>query len=123
MTELNHMYLSHPALWAEDYERDGFAWLDCHQEEKCVYIIRRRSEEETIIAAFNFSVRKQMAGIESGGAQWRILLETNLEKYGGNASEQDRSSDWECPHTADPGTFLRCAFYGVGLHIVMPEVS
>lgn len=92
MTELNHMYLSHPALWAEDYERDGFAWLDCHQEEKCVYIIRRRSEEETIIAAFNFSAREQMVEIESGGALWTLLFDTNWEKYGGTASEQERNA-------------------------------
>lgn len=64
MAELNRIYLSHSALWAEDYWREGFAWLDCHQEEKCVYIVERRSEEETLIAAFNFSAQEQTVEIE-----------------------------------------------------------
>ena len=55
IAELNQTYLTHSALWSDDYNRDGFAWLDCHQEERCVYIIERRSKEETLIAAFNFS--------------------------------------------------------------------
>ena len=26
---LNRLYLEHPALWAEDYQGEGFTWLDC----------------------------------------------------------------------------------------------
>lgn len=102
MAELNHIYLSHSAFWAEDHERTGFAWLDCHQEEKCVYIIKRRSKKETIIAAFNFSAKEQIAAIESGGAQLSVLLNTNWEKYGGTAPEQDRKAAAKAGKTALP---------------------
>ena len=88
MTEWNQIYLSHSALWADDYNRDGFAWLDCHQEEKCVYIIERRSKEETLIAVFNFCRQEQCAAIKSTDAQLTVLLNTDWEKYGGSTPEQ-----------------------------------
>ncbi len=87
MTELKQAYLSHSALWADDYDRNGFAWLDCHQEERCVYIIERRSREETLIAAFNFSHREQSAAIEAADTPLTVLLHTDWEKYGGSTPE------------------------------------
>ena len=39
MKELNHLYLDHPALWEKDFNRDGFTWLDCHQEGRVIYAI------------------------------------------------------------------------------------
>ena len=88
MAELNHTYLSHSALWADDYNHDGFTWLDCNQEERCVYIIERRSKEETLIAAFNFSRKEQSTAIKSTDAQLTVLLNTNWEKYDGNTPEE-----------------------------------
>ena len=79
MTELNRVYLSHSALWADDENRDGFVWLDCHQEEKCVYIIERRSKEETLIAAFHFSRQEQSTAIEGTHVQLAVLLNTDWE--------------------------------------------
>lgn len=90
MTELNQTYLAHSALWSDDYNRDGFAWLDCHQEERCVYIIERRSREETLIAAFNFSCQEQSAALESTDAQLAVLFNTDWEKYGGSTPEQHK---------------------------------
>ncbi len=88
MAELNQIYLAHSALWSGDYNRDGFAWLDCHQEERCVYIIERRSKEETLIAAFNFSRQEHCVAIESTDAKLAVLLNTDWEKYGGSTPEQ-----------------------------------
>ena len=57
MKDLNILYLEHSALWEKDYEADGFQWIDCHQEESCVYVFQRTGKTERIIAAFNFSDR------------------------------------------------------------------
>ena len=89
MTELNQLYESHSALWENDYSREGFQWLDCHLEEKCVYIIERRSKEETLIAAFNFSSHEQTASIKPSGTQLTVLLHTDWEKYGGRTPERE----------------------------------
>ena len=59
ITVLNHLYLSHPALSEWDYQEQGFQWLDCHQENRCIYAIERRSENERLVAMFNFSQNTQ----------------------------------------------------------------
>ena len=55
MKELNHIYQTNPALYQQDYDGDGFKWMDCQQEDRRVYVLQRRCLAETMIAVFNFS--------------------------------------------------------------------
>lgn len=64
MKALSRFYLEHPAFWEQDYDPEGFEWLECHGEEKCVYVFERRAKKEKIIAAFNFSDREQEIELE-----------------------------------------------------------
>lgn len=64
MKALSRFYLEHPAFWEQDYDPEGFEWMECHGEEKCVYIFERRAKQEKIIAAFNFSDREQEIELE-----------------------------------------------------------
>ena len=73
MTDLNHFYLAHPAFSEKDYDSDGFLWLDCHSEERCVYAFERIGKNERIAAIFNFS------GVEQAGYQLEIPDATELE--------------------------------------------
>ena len=59
MKDLNRFYLEHPAFSEMDYDTEGFQWLECHAQEKCVYVFERRSEKERIMAVFNFSDKEQ----------------------------------------------------------------
>lgn len=59
MRKLNRLYLTHPALWEKDYEASGFQWLDCRQEEKCIYVFERLGGGERIVAIFNLSDQEQ----------------------------------------------------------------
>ncbi len=59
MQRLNQVYAENPAFWQKDYAQDGFQWLDCHQEEKCIYAFERRSEKQRILAIFNFSAQER----------------------------------------------------------------
>lgn len=85
MKDLNNMYLENSALWQEDYDRNGFVWLDCHQEEKCIYVFERRSLKQRIIAIFNFSDKEQNGyQVKVPKAERLILLiDTNRDIYGG----------------------------------------
>ena len=56
---LNHLYLSNPAFYEEDYDSHGFEWADCAQEQRLIYSIIRRSSEETILAVFNLGAGYQ----------------------------------------------------------------
>ena len=85
MEELNAFYGEHPALWDKDYEREGFVWLDCHQEQKCIYAFERTGRRERIAAVFNFSDRewKEYTLSVPGGRKLRPLLSSQWEVYGG----------------------------------------
>ena len=91
MMELNHIYLNMPALWAEDYDRDGFVWLDCHQEERCIYAFLRRGRGQKIIAVFNFSdclwedyYLSLNAAEDLTGCRFRLLFDTDRRSFGGS---------------------------------------
>ena len=51
MRDLNRLYLQSPALWAKDDDPDGFAWLDCHREAQCLYLLERRGGGQRLGAA------------------------------------------------------------------------
>ena len=84
ISDLNAVYLSHPALWKIDHFPAGFSWLDCHQEEKCIYILQRNSSKEHLIAAFNLSDKKHDVSLNIPGNSLTELINTNWEKYGGS---------------------------------------
>ena len=85
MKDLNILYLEHSALWEKDYEADGFQWIDCHQEESCVYVFQRTGKTERIIAAFNFSDRDLSYELRLPRCQKITeLLRSDMEIYGGN---------------------------------------
>ena len=86
MRDLNRLYLQSPALWAKDDDPDGFAWLDCHRETQCLYLLERRGGGQRLGAAFNFSDRPQRFALPADpdtGA--RVLLSTDWQPYGGAA--------------------------------------
>ena len=83
--ELNAVYLKNEALWSRDFELEGFHWLDCHAEERCVYTFARFGQKQTVVAVFNFS------GVEQKGYTFDVgtactlvpLLDSSRDIYGG----------------------------------------
>lgn len=55
MADLAAVYHEHPALWEHDYDRSGFAWIDCHEEARCIYVYKRMAKAETLVVALNLS--------------------------------------------------------------------
>lgn len=92
MCDLNKVYLQNPALSEGDYQQEGFRWIDCHQEEKRVYVFERKSKEQQIIAIFNFSdIVQEYELVVETGKQLRLLLASDTDIYGGmNQYEQNQ---------------------------------
>ena len=89
MKELNHIYLKHPSLSEWDYKEEGFQWLDCHQEGRCIYAILRQSKNEKLAAVFNFSAQVQKdyeVKIENANSG-DILLYSDWNRFGGQTPE------------------------------------
>ena len=89
MKELNLLYLKHPAFWKWDYRSEGFRWLDCHQESRCIYAMERSSGDEKIIAVFNFSgIEQKDYFFETEEGTYDILLSSNWDVYGGTEKKK-----------------------------------
>ena len=85
MTALNRIYLENPALW-NDYGAESFEWIDCHQEQKCIYIFKRTGSGQEIIALFNFSDKTADYLLTLEEKELRLLIDTDDKIYGGEGT-------------------------------------
>jgi 1,4-alpha-glucan branching enzyme len=53
--DLNALYRGEPALHGHDFDWNGFEWIDCHDAPNSVLIYLRRSGDEFLITALNFT--------------------------------------------------------------------
>lgn len=106
MVDLNHFYLEHPALSEMDYDTEGFQWLECHAEEKCVYVFERCTKErrnetgksrdqmnrqERIVAAFNFSDEEQEIEIKCEDKKsLKRVFSSEYKEYGGQEEKKEK---------------------------------
>ena len=97
MKDLSNTYLGTPAFWEQDHDREGFEWLDCHQESRCIYAFERKSDKQRIVAVFNFSdVEWEYELRISNCDGLKLLLASDDVKYGGDmkyAGEEFRVED------------------------------
>lgn len=80
--ELNRLYLKKKAIWALDHTYDGFKWVDCKSDNKCVFGYTRTDGKQTLLAIFNFSDREAALAPELDGKA-TMLLNTDWEPFGG----------------------------------------
>ena len=85
--ELSHLYLSHPALWQEDYEPEGFEWINCaYQKESMVIFLRKTQKpEETLLVVSNFDTvdhAKFRVGVPFMGS-YKEILNSDSRAFGG----------------------------------------
>lgn len=88
MIKLNTLYQEEKELHY-DYDQENFQWLDCHQEERCIYAIGRKSENRMLAGIFNFSDKEQSEyELEIPGVwQQELLLHTDWQEYGGEVKK------------------------------------
>ena len=82
--ELNQLYLNNPALYANDFAQDGFKWLDCHSDRDCVYSFIRKSDDQTLLAVFNFSDKTVDYILNADGiTSLKIMIDSEASQFGG----------------------------------------
>ena len=90
--DLNEIYLEHTALSSMDYVNEGFQWLDCHQEERCIYAFERKSAEERILAIFNFSdqIQEDYVLVVPDSQKLELLIASDMEPYNGTKNDLEK---------------------------------
>lgn len=90
MKRLNHLYLASPALWEKDLSEEGFEWIECNAATDCIYAYERNSQNEKLIAVFNFSgLDKEFKVERYKNEEAEVLLSTDWEQFGGTAKENN----------------------------------
>ncbi len=111
--ELNRIYTEYVCLH-RDYDGENFKWLDCHQEERCIYtILRQHYGSKSLVAVFNFSDRLQegYSVLFPSRLSAKLLLNSDWEQYGGRTKPGQEK--WEARKNS----------YGVELTVSIPAFS
>jgi 1,4-alpha-glucan branching enzyme len=86
--DLNAVYAAEPALWQDDYDPRGFAWIDCHDHEHSIVSLLRRGDTDSdrLVALVNFTPivrRRYRIGVPLAG-RYREVLNSDAALYGGS---------------------------------------
>ncbi len=88
MMDLNHLYLTHPAFWAKDFDPAGFQWVEADLNQQSVYVFKRHGGGESLLFVFNFSAETRTYDYhEVFGENMKLLLDSNLQPYHGKDPE------------------------------------
>ena len=86
--ELNHFYSRQPALYEQDFDADGFEWIDFHDADNSVisYLRKGRDRNEQLVVVLNFTPMPRTnykVGVPEGGL-WQEMLNSDAKEYGGS---------------------------------------
>ena len=90
MKTLNNLYLTHSAFFEQDFQNNGFRWIDCNNTENCIYAIERKSSKETLVAVFNLSGTEKEYSV-GGYRKATLLLNTDWNKFGGDTLNNEKT--------------------------------
>ena len=109
MINLNGIYSQYAALFARDYQPEGFAWLAMNDQGHDVFAIRRFASapedkngetcsdaagemENDVAAVFNFSSRERILVLKAEkDEKWDLILHTDWECWSGNKKQEPES--------------------------------
>ncbi|GAK52887.1 1,4-alpha-glucan-branching enzyme [Candidatus Moduliflexus flocculans] len=87
--DLNHLYLSEPALYLDDIEERCFEWIDYHDFERSIFSFMRKAYnhgQHTVICIYNFTPvarYEYRLGVPSAG-YYQEILNSDAAEYDGN---------------------------------------
>lgn len=84
---INRLYTTQPALYARDYEPEGFEWVNCTSDKDNVIVFDRSSEkpEETLVFVCNFAASSHEEfrfGVPFAGT-YKEILNSEAVEFGG----------------------------------------
>ena len=120
--DLNRAYQDEPALHAQEFEPEGFAWLDCDDASRSVLSYLRRGRESEAIVVLNFTpVERFNYEIPAPHVgTWRVRLNTDSEFYGGASRGSGYAVAEPRPHRGFPAT-LRLDLPPLAALILTPD--
>ncbi|MFH1092994.1 MAG: 1,4-alpha-glucan branching protein GlgB [Candidatus Omnitrophota bacterium] len=86
--ELNYFYKTEPAVYENDFDNQGFKWMDCLDRERGIISFMRSdsSKKNSVLVICNFTPvprNKYKIGIPLSGF-WKEVLNSDAKEYGGS---------------------------------------
>lgn len=94
--DLNRLYTTTPALHRQDFEHAGFEWIDCHDAPQSVLSYLRRTGDEFVLVAFNFTPiprNDYRIGVPVAGVYEEIFNSDSSYYGGGNIGNPPRETE------------------------------
>jgi 1,4-alpha-glucan branching enzyme len=84
--DLNRLYAQEPALHRQDFDPQGFEWIDCHDATQSVLSYLRRAKDEFAVIVLNFTPiprQNYRIGVPEPGV-YREVFNSDSVYYGGS---------------------------------------
>lgn len=88
VSDLNHFYLSEPAMWETDFDPNGFEWIECDDAERSIisYVRKSKNCEDILLFVCNFTPETYFnfrVGVPIAG-DYKEIFNSDEEKYSGS---------------------------------------
>ncbi|MCL2838883.1 MAG: 1,4-alpha-glucan branching protein GlgB [Oscillospiraceae bacterium] len=95
VADLNKLYASTKALYQNDFDWEGFSWINAGDNERSIisFIRHSKSKREKIVVVGNFtpvSYEKYTIGVPAAG-EYEVILSTDDAIYGGSGEFEGRT--------------------------------
>lgn len=88
--DLNHLYKNETALFENQFNQNGFEWVEANDQKNSVYIYlrkgKRRDDVFMVILNLTPNVLDYKVGVNLG-THWEVVLNSDDEKYSGSGVE------------------------------------
>ncbi|MGK6340859.1 1,4-alpha-glucan branching protein GlgB [Chryseobacterium sp. DT-3] len=99
--DLNHLYRNETAFYENQFDKNGFEWVEADDLENSVYVYLRkgRKRDDVLMVVLNMipQVLEYTIGV-SAGTHWEVIFNSDDQKYGGSGVDADilneRQQEW-----------------------------
>lgn len=90
--DMNHLYRSEAAFYENQFDRNGFEWVEADDLENSVYIYLRKGKKRDDIVMVILNLAPKVLDYKIGipaGTHWEVVLNSDDEKYSGSGVEPE----------------------------------
>jgi len=93
--ELNMLYTSQPALYENQFDKDGFEWIDLdHRDESVIVYMRKgKKSDENVLIIFNMTpVKRENWKIKiNENKEWRVIFNSDSKLFWGSGEYDNQT--------------------------------
>jgi len=88
--DLNHLYKNETAFYENQFNQDGFEWVEADDTENSVYVYLRKGKKKDDVFMVVLNLTPNTFDYQIGvntGTHWEVIFNSDNDKYGGSGVE------------------------------------